>query len=126
MRLKLDENLGRAIARTFREAGHDIATVQGQGLGGIQDEVLYERCRREGRCLVTLDLDFSNVLRFPPESTAGLAVLRPAGQPTLAVLNVLAHQLIQALSSEPVSGRLWIVEPGRIRIHESSDKNERV
>ena len=65
MRLKLDENLGQAIAEIFREAGHDVATVQ-QGLGGIQDEALYNRCRQEGMCLVTLDLDFSNVLRFPP------------------------------------------------------------
>jgi len=66
MRLKLDENLGQAIAEIFREAGHDVATVQQQGLGGIQDEALYNRCRQEGMCLVTLDLDFSNVLRFPP------------------------------------------------------------
>ncbi len=124
MRRKLDENLGRTITQTFREAGHDLATVQGQGLGGIQDESLYERCRQEGRCLVSLDLDFSNVLRFPPERTAGLAVLRPAGRPTLAALNALARQLVQALSVEPLTGRLWIVEPERIRIHESSGEKE--
>jgi hypothetical protein len=70
---------------------------------------------------VTLDLDFGNVLRFPPEQTAGLAVLRPAGKPTLAALKRLAEQLIEALSRESVSGCLWIVEPGRIRIHESPE-----
>lgn len=78
MRVKLDENLGRAIAQIFREAGHEVATVQDQGFGGIHDEALYERCRQEGRCLVSLDLDFSNVLRLLPDPTAGLAVLRPA------------------------------------------------
>jgi len=124
MRLKLDENLGQAIAKTFREAGHDVATVQEQGLGGIQDEALYTRCRQEGLCLVTLDLDFSNVLRFPPQPTAGLAVLRPGGQPTLAALHALAQRLVQALSIEPIASRLWVVEPGRIRIHESSGEKE--
>ncbi len=124
MRLKLDENLGRLIAQTFREAGHDVSTVQDQGLGGIQDEALYERCRQDRRCLVSLDLDFSNVLRFPPEPTAGLAVLRPAGRPTLAALNTLARQLTDALSLEPIVGRLWIVEPERIRIHEPPGEKE--
>jgi len=124
MRLKLDENLSLRTAQVFRGAGHDVATVRGQGLGGAREEALYERCRQEGWCLVTLDLDFSNVLRFPPESTAGLAVLRPAGRATLAALNALARQIVQALSTESITGRLWIVEPGRIRIHEFPGEKE--
>jgi Domain of unknown function (DUF5615) len=51
---------------------------------GADDDTLFARCRQEGRCLVTLDLDFSNVLRVPPEQTAGLVGLRLAGKPTLA------------------------------------------
>jgi len=99
-----------------------VATTRDQGLGGVDDDTLYARCRQEGRCLVTLDLDFSNVLRFPPEQTEGLAVLRPAGKPTLSALGRLAGQLADALSREAITGRLWIIEPGRIRIHESPEK----
>ncbi|MBI4607959.1 MAG: DUF5615 family PIN-like protein [Candidatus Rokubacteria bacterium] len=124
MRIKLDENLGPRIAQIFRDAGHDIATVRDQSLEGIQDEALYERCRQEERCLVSLDLDFSNVLRFPPEPTAGLAVLRPTGRPTLATLNTLARQMVQALSTAPITGRLWIIELGRVRIHELPGEKE--
>jgi predicted nuclease of predicted toxin-antitoxin system len=95
--------------------------VPDEGLGGTDDDALFARCRREGRCLVTLDLDFGNVLRFPPEKTAGLAVLRPAGRPSLAALERLIGQLVETLSREPVAGRLWIIEPGRVRIHESPE-----
>lgn len=77
MRIKLDENLGRRVAAIFRATGHDAATVREQGVQGIDDHALYELCRNEERCLVTVDLDFSNVLRFPPEQTAGSVVLRP-------------------------------------------------
>jgi hypothetical protein len=48
-------------------------------------------------------------------------VLRPAGKPTLAVLGRLAGQLVEALSRESIAGCLWIIEPGRIRIHESPE-----
>src|SRR5260370_26797629 len=30
----------------------------------------------ENRCLVSLDLDFADVVRFPPHRTSGIAVLR--------------------------------------------------
>lgn len=33
------------------------------------------------RALVTLDLDFSNPFRFPPEATAGIVVLRVSDRP---------------------------------------------
>ena len=121
MRLKLDENLSWQLAERLRHAGHDVATVRDEGLGGADDDALFARCRQEGRCLVTLDLDFGNVLRFPPEKTAGLVVLRPAGKPSLAALGYLAGQLVEVLSHESVAGRLWVIEPGRMRIHESPE-----
>ena len=101
-----------------------METVRGQDLGGIPDEALYEHCRREGRCLVTLDLDFADVLRFPPEATPGIGVLRPSGRPTLRALTVLTSQLTSALARESIHGRLWIVEPGRVRIHQSAEEKE--
>jgi predicted nuclease of predicted toxin-antitoxin system len=76
LKIKLDENLGNRAIELFREAGHEVATVSEQDLGGATDDQLIEVCRKEGWVLVTLDLDFSNVLRFPPERYAGIAVLR--------------------------------------------------
>ncbi len=67
MKVKLDENLGNRTIELFRNTGHEVGTVSGQGFGGSSDDELIEACRAEGRVLVTLDLDFSNVLRFPPE-----------------------------------------------------------
>ena len=121
MKFKLDENLGAEIARILRGFGHDVSTVYDQKLHGSTDEAIYDVCRRERRCLVTLDLDFGNVLRFPPEPTAGIAVLRPPGKAILGIVVALTRQLIEALKKERIDGRLWIVEPERIRIHQTSE-----
>jgi predicted nuclease of predicted toxin-antitoxin system len=81
MRLKLDENLGRAVVHLFAEAGHDVTTVSTQRLNGALDTDLIEICRSEGRCLVSLDLYFSNPIRFRPSNYAGIPVFRLPRKP---------------------------------------------
>lgn len=115
MKVKLDENLGNRAIELFRETGHDVATVSEQDLGGTSDDGLIEVCRTEGRVLVTLDLDFSNVLRFPPNHYAGVAVLRVPHPIELETIQERVRVLIQASEQEELSGRLWIIEQDRIR-----------
>jgi predicted nuclease of predicted toxin-antitoxin system len=64
VKLKLDENLGSAVAQILVEAGHDVSTVVLENLSGAVDRTVIDACQREGRCLVTLDLDFGNPLLF--------------------------------------------------------------
>lgn len=86
MRWKRDENLGRSVQDVFRSAGQDMATVRDEGLQGKPDDTVFGACKAEDRCLVTLDLDFSQVLRYPPDGAAGIIVLRPARGVTPAML----------------------------------------
>lgn len=119
MKLKLDENLGSRGQAILRGCEYNVTTVLGQSLQFATDENLAEACRREGRVLVTLDLDFSNLLRFPPEDTPGIAVLRLPAEPSLELLLDLVRTLGRGLKSQSIRGKLWIVEPGRIRVHEA-------
>jgi predicted nuclease of predicted toxin-antitoxin system len=122
VKLKLDENLGGSARDELVQAGLDVATVPGQSLASATDESLIEACRAEGRALVTLDLDFANPLRFPPDRCPGIAVLRPPPQISAAALLALVRTLAAALAKESLAGRLWIVEIGRIRVHETSER----
>ena len=115
MKLKLDENLGRRLAALFRQQGHDVSTVPAQGLCAAHDRVLIETCRREHRCLVTLDLEFGNSLLFRPSAYAGIAVLRLPPKPTPEDLVALVQTLLGGLAHGPVEGKLWIVQRDRIR-----------
>jgi predicted nuclease of predicted toxin-antitoxin system len=90
-------------------------------LGGAGDPELLKAAIAEGRILVTNDHDFGNVLVYPPENTAGIVVLNPPGRITLSLLQSLTLVLLNALSRESVHKKLWIVEPGRIREHQSNE-----
>ncbi len=91
-------------------------------MGGAAGQRVYEACCTEGFCLVTLDLDFSNVIRFPPELVKGIAVIRISQNPSLRMLESLIRQFLQALEKNSIEKNLWIVEAGRIRIHQSDEE----
>lgn len=117
MRLKIDENLPREVTELLRHAGHDALSVLEQGLGGHADLDVAKVCAAEERGLVTLDVDFANVRRYPPSDHHGLIVLRLGRQDKPHVLAVI-RRLIPLLDSEQIERRLWIVEEERIRIRE--------
>lgn len=92
-------------------AGHDVMTVREQNLQGARDETVFRVCAEEERILVTLDHDFGQVLRFPPERSAGPVILETAPRITSqSLLNRLRDFLTLAESHSP-AGTLWIVGP---------------
>jgi len=121
VKLKLDESLGQRGRQMIAAAGHDVASVADQGLEGSLDGDLLEYCRAEGRCLVTLDLEFANPLVFLPSRYPGIAVLRIPQKASATDLLMLIETLMEALKSEVLIGKLWIVEIGRIRVYEEED-----
>lgn len=121
MKFKLDENLGTRTTQIFLHAGHAVETVRQESLQGASDTDLYAVCCAEQRCLITLDLDFSNVTRFPPEKSGGIVVIRAPRNPSLALLEELVRQFLKAAEQLTAEKRLWIVETGRIRVHQSEE-----
>jgi predicted nuclease of predicted toxin-antitoxin system len=120
MKFKLDENMDGRLAELFIQAGHNIQTVSEQNMSGWSDEEIAQRCIAEGRCLITQDMDFANIISYPPENYTGLIVLR-LPKSTLSLQMILVRQIVSHLEEFPLAGRLWIVEPGRIRLNEEDE-----
>lgn len=115
MRFKTDENLPVEIAQLLRPQGHDALTIGEEGPLGVADSAVAAVCQVEKRSIVTLDLDFSDVRRYPPENYAGIIVLRPVVQLIPHLLRLMAR-VIALVDQEPLEGCLWIVDDHRVRI----------
>jgi predicted nuclease of predicted toxin-antitoxin system len=113
--VKLDENVPDSVGGILRAAGHNVALARDQGLAGATDNHVLAVAASEGRTLVTLDRDFTNILRHSPIATAGIVVIRLHEQ-TLARIRRAATVLASRLSPESTKGHLWVLDESRLRI----------
>lgn len=115
MKIKLDENMPQAMTGLLEEAGHDVPTVAGEGLGGSDDAVIGPAATAEGRILFTFDVGFGNIRLFPLGSHAGVVVFRLSDQ-RRAALEGPARRLVESQTLERLAGGLAIVNETRIRL----------
>lgn len=76
MKIKLDENLPLRLGARLGSLGHSIQTVREEGMEGQLDATVWEVAQREGRFLITQDMDFSDARRFAPGSHCGILLVR--------------------------------------------------
>ncbi|MGD0538466.1 MAG: DUF5615 family PIN-like protein [Verrucomicrobiota bacterium] len=117
MRLKLDENLAGRGRELLAAGGHEVVTVVEEGLCAAEDRALYAACQAEQRGLVTLGLDFANPFIHPPETTAGIMVLRLPDEPAYADLLAALRMLLAVLAVNDPRGRLWVVDARQVRVY---------
>ncbi len=123
MKVKFDENLDARLVAPLRDNGHEVDTVRDQGLLGVADQELYDHCVQEQLVLVSLDKDFSSILRYPPGSSGGIVILRGPDN-LFDTMRRLVTTLVEALRKDTPVGKLWIVELGRLRVYEPGLSSE--
>lgn len=121
MKFKLDENFGESARSVFQQRGFECHTVRDENLSGADDPDVLAAAVAEDRILVTLDRDFTNVILYPPEATAGVAVVQLGKRTTPTLLAAALNSFLTACQNRLIRGKLWIIEPGRIREHRLDD-----
>ena len=116
MRFKTDENIPSEAVALLRGAGHDVASVPDESLGGCPDPKIASVCQDEERILITLDTDFSDIRTYRPADYRGLVVLRITRQSVPEIVRVLGR-LLEVFESNDCRSQLWIVDENRIRVH---------
>lgn len=121
MKFKLDENFGAGLQSGFLKSGHNVETAASENLSGTTDEHIFEICCSEGRCLITLDLDFSDPVRFHSRLCGGIVIFRMPRRFSMRLFESMIDRFLQELDVLGLKGDLWIVEPGRISVHKTDE-----
>jgi len=115
-RFLVDEDLPRKTAHVLSRAGYPAEDVRDVGLRGHNDNDVFAYAQTHGQIVVSADKGFTNTLRFPLGSHAGIVVVRiPDELPTAKMHQELLNGLA-SLSGETLAGALVIIEIGRVRM----------
>jgi len=115
MRVLVDENLPRSLARRLSQAGHDAVDLRDLGRGGASDTQVLALANEQDRVLVSANhKHFANVLLFPPAQSCGIVVVR---MPKCTIETVMARiqSVLARLRESHIRRSLIIVDPSRVR-----------
>ena len=115
MKLKLDENISRHLKPVLENVNHDVLTVSDQGLLSQNDTTIGKAAKTEGRMLLTLDLEFGDLRKYPPGRHPGIILFRPRSFGPLAV-NRFVEGFVRDTDLDQFSGCVVVVDPSRVRV----------
>jgi predicted nuclease of predicted toxin-antitoxin system len=115
MKFKLDENLPLELAEDFVRLGHEVDTVNSEGLAGADDATVVQAAQASGRILMTLDKGIASLTRYPVHERGGTVLLRPDESGRRSVISFVRSRLAYLMELE-LERRLTVVGPTRIRI----------
>ena len=99
----------------MQQEGYNADTVGDEGLSGAEDDIVWQQACDRQRFFITLDLDFSDVRRFPPGTHPGILLLRPRSGSRQAVLEVLSR-VVSEHQLESLQGCLAVADEIQTRI----------
>jgi predicted nuclease of predicted toxin-antitoxin system len=115
VKIKIDENLSLAHRRILESAGHDVADVHDERLAGASDDVLWSHVCEEGRFLVTLDTEFSDVRLFLPGSHPGILLVRTT-HPSVSAVAMILRRVLEERDLASLAACLVVADEVRTRV----------
>ena len=109
----MDADMPRSSAIAVRSLGFDVEDVRDLGMRYAKDQEIIDYARDVGRVVITRDLDYGEILRYPQHP--GAIILR---LPTGFVVKEVNEALLDFLSSannDVLQQAIIIVELGRYR-----------
>ena len=115
MKLKLDENLSRYLKPALEQLGNDVTTAAEENLLSRPDIEIASAACRENRILLTLDIEFADLRKYPPGSHPGIILFRPISLGPLSV-NAFISNFSKEMDFSKFCGCVVVVDPARVRV----------
>jgi len=115
MKFLLDENIPLEVRKSLEALGHDVADAHSSKLKGKSDARVLDLAKKEKRLLITLDLDFSNIISYSPKTHPGIIVVR-LHSPNRKKIIAAIEQFVKTINAAEIAKALIILEDTEYRI----------
>ena len=117
-RFLIDEDSPKGLERLLQSKGYDAVHVVTAGLAGTQDPQLAVWAKQQGRILVTRDLGFGNLLKFPLGTLPGVIMIRVPEEYVASEVIALMARFLPIIENDEtlLNGALIVLEPDQLRI----------
>jgi len=110
-----DECLGLPAITFLRETGYSVVKAKEVNSGGRPDFDILKRAIKEIRILITEDIDFGNIILYPPKLHHGIILLRFRHRSESDIHSTLL-KLLSELKPKDFKKTLVIVDADKYRI----------
>jgi predicted nuclease of predicted toxin-antitoxin system len=114
LKFLVDMPLAPALAACLRKEGHDVVHAADLGLSSAPDTEILAYARRDGRTIVTANLDYPRLLALAQSESPSLILFRDGNWSDADVV-VRMTELLRALPASDLAQSIIVVERDRIR-----------
>lgn len=108
------------IIQTLQHHQHQVTQLKNVMPPNSPDPKVIEKSRELKAVLLSLNGDFSDIVAYPPKNHSGIVAIQLHDHPE--TIPALMERLVTFMRANPLqdfyAGKLFIVEPHRIRIRE--------
>ncbi len=115
MNIIANENVFEPIIEFLRSEGHNVISVRHSSLSGASDDEIYEKAVKEELIILTMDKDFSRIIRFPPQRCGGIIVVK-LYKMTVDKTTELFKKNFNTMDKKKIEGQLVIITKDGVRI----------
>ena len=115
MKFIVDQAVSPRLADWLRSAGHDAAHTRELGLASAADQAIFELAAREGRIVITSDLDFSRILALSGQDGPGLVLFRAGNLSDDDMLQLL-QRVLKSVAGDDLARSVCVVDQFTMRL----------
>ena len=111
--------VARRVVEWLRANGHDAVHLREQGLKRLPDSDIFKKAAEEQRIILTVDLDFGEIIALSGTHSTGVIIFRLRNTRTLHVIARL-QKVLETSTVDLLTGAVVVVEETRHRVRRLS------
>ncbi len=116
MKFLLDANIPLSSKDIFKKLNYETEHSREIGLGKASDEQIIKHAINNNQILITKDLEFGNIKKYPIKSHKGIILIRVPFYYTAKQINEVLSNFLNSLRGKEIRNSLIIVEVNKYRI----------